>query len=144
MLRIVGQVGIFMICAQAVLHFKPAESYGKYIRLLISLMVLVQLIVPVLEIFGASGKAAFSGRVAFYDEELVKHMEEVNITSVSAEKLLEKLTLEEIKTRINNEESQEAEQDAEETWDVSGGSTKEDGAEAGAIEIDRIEVSAGD
>lgn len=144
MLRIVGQVGIFMICAQAVLHFKPAESYGKYIRLLISLMVLVQLIVPVLEIFGASGKDAFSGRVAFYDEELVKHMEEVNITSVSAEKLLEELTLEEIKTRINNEEAQEAKQDAEETWDVSGGSTKEDGAEAGAIEIDRIEVSAGD
>lgn len=46
LLQIIRQVGIFMICAQMILHFKPSESYGKYIKLLISIMVLVQLFFP--------------------------------------------------------------------------------------------------
>ena len=43
---IIKQVGIFMICAQMLLHFKASENYGKYIRLLMSMMVLIQLAVP--------------------------------------------------------------------------------------------------
>lgn len=132
LLQIIRQVGIFMLCAQAILHFKPTENYGKYIRLLISIMVLVQLIVPVLEIFGGSGREAFLGRVAFYDEALEVSLEEVNITSVMAEKMLEDMTMEEIKTRINNETEQEKRQGTREEPENEG------------IQIDRIEVSAGD
>ena len=53
--QIIKQVGIFMICAQMILHFKPAQSYGKYIRLLMSMMVLAQLAVPIMGIFGKKG-----------------------------------------------------------------------------------------
>ncbi len=36
------RVGIFMICAQAIVHFRPQEAYEKYLKLLISVMVLVR------------------------------------------------------------------------------------------------------
>ena len=40
------RVGIFMICAQAIVHFRPKEAYEKYLKLLVSAMVLVQLFLP--------------------------------------------------------------------------------------------------
>ncbi|MGN1146934.1 MAG: hypothetical protein ACI4TB_00840, partial [Lachnospiraceae bacterium] len=84
LLQVVRQVGIFMICAQMIMHFKPAESYGKYIRLLTSIMVLVQLIVPVMEIFGGKGTAEFGERVLYYDEIMEQNRKEINITGVTA------------------------------------------------------------
>lgn len=48
-------MGIFIICAQAVIHFSPSKSYAKYLKLLLSMMVLVQLMQPiVLLVFGNS------------------------------------------------------------------------------------------
>lgn len=147
MLTVVKQVGVFMICAQMILHFKPAESYGKYIRLLMSIMVLVQLFIPVVEIFGEKGKMAFQGKIAFYDEMIAQNMEEIKITNVTAEKLLEEMTLEEIETRINNRKLQE-EAEEEETGEAEQ-TVGEAGQEAdmeseGAIQIGRIEVGSDD
>ena len=55
MLQITKQTGIFIVCAQMILHFKAAECYEKYIRLLISIMVLAQVIVAVSAVFGKGG-----------------------------------------------------------------------------------------
>lgn len=133
MLQVIKQVGIFMICAQMLLHFKPAESYGKYLKLLISLMVLAQLVVPLFTIFGQTGETAFFGRISFYEEALSGEMEKINITCVTAEKMLENLTMKEIKTRINNEK--EGVQGTE-------GDEEEKGEEE--ILVNKIEVAAGD
>lgn len=134
MLRIVGQVGIFMICAQMILHFKPAESYGKYIRLLISVMVLVQLIVPAMKLFGKTGEDVFQERILFYEDILLESMEEINITGAAAESMLEEMTMEEVKTRINNQNTETAA--PENKIPEEGGATP--------IQINRIEVNAGD
>lgn len=48
MLARIGMLGIFIICAQAVVHFSPSQTYTKYLKLLLSIMVLVQLLQPVL------------------------------------------------------------------------------------------------
>ena len=40
-------MGIFMICAQAVVHFRPKESYEKYLKLLVSVIVLIQVFLPI-------------------------------------------------------------------------------------------------
>ena len=48
----IGQAGIFLICAQTVVHFRPKESYDKYLKLLLSVMLLLQLLQPVLTMFG--------------------------------------------------------------------------------------------
>ena len=50
--RVIGQAGIFLICAQTVVHFRPKESYDKYLKLLLSVMLLLQLLQPVLTMFG--------------------------------------------------------------------------------------------
>ena len=41
------RMGIFMICAQAVIHFRPKGTYEKYLKLLVSVMVLTQLFLPI-------------------------------------------------------------------------------------------------
>lgn len=49
--RVMGQTGIFLICAQTIVHFRPKESYEKYLKLLLSVMLLIQLLQPVLTVF---------------------------------------------------------------------------------------------
>ena len=44
--HVIGQVGIFLICAQTLIHFRPRESYEKYLKLLLSVMLLIQLLQP--------------------------------------------------------------------------------------------------
>lgn len=46
MLKEIGQVATFLICAGMLLHFRAKESYEKYIRLIISMMVLLLLVQP--------------------------------------------------------------------------------------------------
>ena len=48
--RLIGQVGIFLICAQTMVHFRPRESYEKYLKLLLSVMLLIQMLQPVLSL----------------------------------------------------------------------------------------------
>lgn len=108
LLQIIKRVGIFMICAQMLLHFKPSESYGKYIRLLMSMMVLAQLVTPIMGILGKGSDTSFGERVLFYDEILRQGMEEAEQTGTEAEALLEKMTLEEVKSRINAHNTGEA------------------------------------
>jgi hypothetical protein len=49
------RVGIFMICAQAVINFRPNASYEKYLKLLMGVMVLILILKPVINIFTDSG-----------------------------------------------------------------------------------------
>ena len=50
--HVIGQVGIFLICAQTLIHFRPRESYEKYLKLLLSVMLLIQLLQPLLTVLG--------------------------------------------------------------------------------------------
>lgn len=68
--RLIGQAGIFLICAQTVVHFRPKESYDKYLKLLLSVMLLVQLLQPVLTVFGSDGDWNAEEQVAGFTEEL--------------------------------------------------------------------------
>lgn len=107
LLQIIKRVGIFMVCAQMLLHFKPSESYGKYIRLLMSMMVLAQLISPIMAFFGRGSETSFEARVFQYNEILSQGMEDADRAGLEAQALLEKMTLEEIKARINSQEVEE-------------------------------------
>lgn len=138
-LDVIRQVGIFIILAQMLLHFKPAESYGKYIRLLMSLMVLVQLLVPVLGIVFHGMPGKFDERRHFYKDSFAQQLEEINITCVMAEELLNNMTMEEIKTRINNSHPEESEGEASRTAAIESNLQ-----ESSPIQIDRIEVKTDD
>ncbi len=134
--EVIKQVGIFMICAQMLLHFKASENYGKYIRLLMSMMVLIQLAVPLSGLLrGRTGENLAQG-LTRYETLLTEQRGEINEACIQAEQLLEELTLEEIKTRINNQKTEESEQredTSEETAD----------AKTAPVTIEPIEISLG-
>ena len=68
--RVIGQAGIFLICAQTVVHFRPKESYDKYLKLLLSVMLLLQLLQPVLTMFGGGDGWNAEEQVTGFTQEL--------------------------------------------------------------------------
>ena len=133
---VIKQVGIFMICAQMLLHFKASENYGKYIRLLMSMMVLIQLAVPLSGLLRGRTEENLAQGLTRYETLLTEQRGEINEACIQAEQLLEELTLEEIKTRINNQKTEECEQ---------GEDTLEETADAktAPVTIEPIEISLG-
>ncbi len=71
LLEKIGQLAIFLICAQTLLHFRAKESYEKYIKLLVSMMLLILLMEPVMELLGKGGKSDFLESVQVYESELM-------------------------------------------------------------------------
>lgn len=137
------RIGIFMICAQAVVHFRPEESYEKYLRLLVSAMVLIQLFLPV-------GRLLFhgdSGVIEQKSEEFLGQLEaEISAAESRAyesDALLEQMTLEEIRRRVE-------EHAVEGNTGMEGQSEGEDGTaetdrieEIGRIEVENIRIRPG-
>jgi hypothetical protein len=80
-LRTICRVGIFMICAQTIVNFRPKGSYEKYLRLLMGGMILIQLLTPVVKLFGDD--TGFEAQLAEFDERL--EMGIYNFTSEAAE-----------------------------------------------------------
>lgn len=66
----ISQIAIFVICAQTVLHFRAKESYEKYLKLLVSLMVLLLFAEPIMGVFGSKGNMEFLENVNRYENEL--------------------------------------------------------------------------
>lgn len=97
----IRQIAVFMICAQAILHFKPSVKYEKYLKLLISVMVLVQLLLPFLKVFSWEEEDFFYTRMETIQAEMEKEMAELKIESTIYEESVLKETEEEIKTKVN-------------------------------------------
>ena len=66
--RDLGRLAIFMICAQMIVLFRPRESYEKYLRLLMSALILLQFLTPVKRIL--TGEALDSQILENYAEAL--------------------------------------------------------------------------
>lgn len=117
LLNVIRRVGIFIICAQTVVHFKPNHSYEKYLKLLVSIMVMVQIVFPLLQMFGGGGdRDAFAETVKQYEYAMQGEEQEIKITTVTAEEILRTQTISEINSRLNNlnnSETQEETQDQE-------------------------------
>ena len=54
----IGQIAIFMICAQTLMHFRAKEAYEKYLKLLVSMMLLLLLAEPLLGLMGKGMRCA--------------------------------------------------------------------------------------
>ncbi len=76
LMEIIGRTGIFIICAQVLIHFRPKASYDKYLKMLVSAMILLQLFVPVSELFAGKGEETLDKRVEWFEAELARGMEE--------------------------------------------------------------------
>ncbi len=47
MLEIIKEIGIFIVIAQAVLYFVPGESYVKYVKVIIGIIMIAKIAQPV-------------------------------------------------------------------------------------------------
>lgn len=56
---VICQMGIFVICAQAIVHFRPKASYERYLKMLVSIMLAMQLFLLVGDVFSTDVEQLF-------------------------------------------------------------------------------------
>ena len=94
------KIGIFMIAAQAVIHFAPAAKYEKYMRLVVGIIVLLQFLVPINKITdGIDGsmdaEMDWSGQLTNMEKELERGL------AVEEESSLREKIVAEMKRKLN-------------------------------------------
>ncbi len=104
------KVGIFMICAQAIIHFRPREAYEKYLKLLVSVMILIQLFLPFGGFLLGESVGETAERLALFRERLEQEFRLSNLEAEETDKLLEQMTLEEVRRRMAEQESENVEE----------------------------------
>ncbi len=102
-------MGIFMICAQAVVHFRPKESYEKYLKLLVSVIVLIQVFLPIGSFLLGEGRQNAAKALEQFGRELEQSLEDAAGDAAAADELLEQMTLEEVMRRLEEQEGEGAE-----------------------------------
>lgn len=127
LLRTICRIGIFMICAQAIIQFRPREVYEKYLKLLVGVMILIQLFLPLGSfLFGGGMEETLAGLERFRTR-MEGELETAAREAEEAEKLLEQMTLEEVRRRMEEQdggdsgagETEEPESPVEEIPEVS-------------------------
>lgn len=130
MFQAVCKVGIFMICAQAIIHFRPQESYEKYLKLLVSVMILIQLFLPVGSFLLGDGMGETAARLEQFMEELEADLSLSAQEAADTDEMLERMTLEEVRKRMEEREREAEEEGREQEPQVGTVSGEEDGEEA--------------
>lgn len=143
-LNSICQIGIFMICAQAILHFRPNGSYEKYMKLLVGIMILVQVFLPIARLFSSSSQESFEDRVAWFDKQVEESMSEVSKTAVIADEILGNMTLEALQLHINSKAEEVLEQ--EDMQDEPPAETQEadNNNNSSVIGIDKVKIEIGE
>ena len=108
MLEQIKKISIFIVAAQMILNLSAGKQYQKYIKLLISIMIMVQFLLPVLELFKVCTEDEFWKNVEKYEREIAEQVEEVNLeyTGLLEEEIMN-LTAEEVKNQIRETEGGE-------------------------------------
>lgn len=75
----ISKTGIFIICAQVLIHFRPKASYEKYLKMLVSAMILIQLLIPVSELFTGVDGQTLAERVAWFESQLTNRMQDATL-----------------------------------------------------------------
>ena len=103
LIELIKRIGIFMIAAQAVLHFTPGQKYEKYIKLIVGMMVLLQFVMPLRSILNGT-EIDWNAQM----EEMERMLETEGLTdetagsSSVADAVISSLE-NEIKSKLNNE-----------------------------------------
>lgn len=128
------RIGIFMICAQAVVHFRPQEAYEKYLKLLVSAMVLIQLFLPVSRILFHGDREGLAAKSQAFLEGLEEEMSAAENKAFETDALLEQMTLEEIRKRLE-ETSAMGEEGPSGIGGAESSGTESAGAEASGTQV---------
>lgn len=86
---IICRVTVFIICAQAIVHFRPKASYEKYLKMLVSAMILILLFQSVEGLFSPEGKNRLAERAQWFSDSLDESMREAAGRSLFSEENLQ-------------------------------------------------------
>ncbi len=103
--RMIGEITIFMICGRVITHFRPKGSYEKYLKMLLSIMLLIQFFQPVCSIFLGGSDKSLEQSVAGFQESMNASMEEAAGRAAIAEQKLEQMSLLEVQERLKEQRS---------------------------------------
>lgn len=107
LVELIKKIGIFMIAAQAVIHFAPDIKYAKYMKLIVGIMILLQFLSPVYRIVNGM-EADWSAQLANMEQELeTAGLSEDFSDSYSALETVTKSMEQEIKSKLNNNLSED-------------------------------------
>lgn len=133
MLKEIGQLASFLICARMLLYFRAKESYEKYIRLIISMMLLLLLVHSFLRTVVGNDNGNVVLQIKQYETEMDQLLSEVQPKEQDLELILQSLA-----------ERAVMENQAEESTEADGGGVhgKEmsEGAGVNRISIEQIEI----
>lgn len=102
LLTVMKRASIFMVLAQAVIHFRPNPSYEKYFRFLVGIMTVVILAVPMMELTRGGIDAQYEESLKAYESRIKEALSRRPVdTLVSRDLYLEEME-KEIKTKLNN------------------------------------------
>ena len=102
----VCQITVFMICSQAITHFRPKDSYEKYLRMLLGAMILIQIFQPFCQLFcGVTGQELVAS-VEQFQRELDLGLEEASKQALLAGQKLEDMSLLEVQERLMRQEDE--------------------------------------
>lgn len=80
-LEFMKSIGIFIICAQSLVHFTAGKSYEKYVKVLIGMMILAQFVAPVRAAFAEENTKELWEEVERFQLEMENAMEEAETIS---------------------------------------------------------------
>lgn len=89
----IKSIGIFLICAQMLIHFRPGGAYVKYLRFLVSIMILVQLLEPFGNLFGLLEKGELQNQVGKMEKKMLQIQSESYGLGTNVEKIWDRLLL---------------------------------------------------
>lgn len=83
------RMGIFVICAQAIVNFRPKAAYEKYLKILVSSMILIQLFIAAGGIFGTERDEELEERVEWFAGSLEESMRQAAENAFFSEEALQ-------------------------------------------------------
>ena len=96
--EILKRASVFMILAQAIIHFRPSPVYEKYIRFLTGMMTAVILFLPMMEVFREGIGEDYWNTLAEYKEQI----ENVSLDNLSVRDTSGSTYLQTVEEEIRN------------------------------------------
>lgn len=104
MISVIKEICIFMIIAQAILFFVPGNSYGKYVRLLVGVMLILRITKPLFGlILNEEKQLEIRQRVSELEQAI--HMESRELALEDSEAVVSRGIEEELRNKLEECES---------------------------------------
>lgn len=100
----IKKTGIFLICAESILHFAPGNSYQKYIKVLVGIMILAQFMIPVKALLTGQEKAVIEQQIDGFRRIIEEQSADLSLNDlwIGSEGSVEAETIKEIKSRLSD------------------------------------------